>query len=861
MLNAAGSRQRATTQSEPLTVTHAEFVGPMPSTVGPLRVATGDGLNTPGTNAQPLALTATALGAGGIRINWEDMSLSPDAQIVVFRKALEETNWPQLAIGEPAYNATSFTDATAAIGSRYEYRVLVYAELGGGAIEKFILAGNQAAPVTGRGSVLLVVDETQLDSSRDVDQTSLAPALARYKADLMGEGYRVLTMTAPRVDVPRSPPSNQDPSTVAAHFASWSSEVMTLKQRIRDVWAANADLKTVVLLGHVAVPYSGILNPDGSSHVEANGAWAADAFYSVLSAPDSLWTDVATAGEGSGTNVNLPGDGKFDQDTLFEVGYGTPYEGQVFADVAIGRIDFATLSYHKDVAVSAGVKATPGETKLLANYLARNHAWRTGDVSVQRKALFEEQFPFPEYYDTNLLVPNVGFGGVVAGTTSPNEVLGSDEPFPSNVPAANSHDLATQRWLWLYASAGGYPTKQTIHFSPNRQLRSDMYVNGAESSVHDIYKNNNFGPHNAVFNLIYGSYVGDWDGPNGLLRSIIAEVDGLGLTSAWGARPNWEQHHMGLGEPIGTSLEKTINSIGVREAYGYDAYQGSVRLALMGDPTLREANVRPASNVRTAPASGGTTVTWTASADPSIAGYYLYRATTPSGPFVPVDGVLRTGTTFTDTTPAHGAAYYMVRAARLETVPSGSYWNLATGAVSRPKVTASSFSAAFSGHAIDVTFDQNVGASLDVHDFTITGTRYNFATHSNVPAALVPGFDFELASYNPVTRTARLIFHVGTVPSTAGQIPSGRYTLAFQTDGVANAFLSTVDAAYSFQFGYLAGDTNGDLDVDFDDLLILAQRFGQSTGGLGVAAGDLNGDGVVNFDDLLLLAKSYNVSL
>ncbi len=52
------------------------------------------------------------------------------------------------------------------------------------------------------------------------------------------------------------------------------------------------------------------------------------------------------------------------------------------------------------------------------------------------------------------------------------------------------------------------------------------------------------------------------------------------------------------------------------------------------------------------------------------------------------------------------------------------------------------------------------------------------------------------------------------------------------------------------------GDSNLDRDVDFDDLLILAQNYGSTTATL--ALGDNNYDAKVNFDDLLALAQNYN---
>ena len=67
---------------------------------------------------------------------------------------------------------------------------------------------------------------------------------------------------------------------------------------------------SLFLLGHVPVPYSGNINPDG--HPDHQGAWPADGYYADM---DGTWTDISVNNTvATGTrNDNVPGDGKFDQ--------------------------------------------------------------------------------------------------------------------------------------------------------------------------------------------------------------------------------------------------------------------------------------------------------------------------------------------------------------------------------------------------------------------------------------------------------------------------------------------------------------------------------------------------------------------
>jgi hypothetical protein len=69
-----------------------------------------------------------------------------------------------------------------------------------------------------------------------------------------------------------------------------------------------------------------------------------------------------------------------------------------------------------------------------------------------------------------------------------------------------------------------------------------------------------------------------------------------------------------------------------------------------------------------------------------------------------------------------------------------------------------------------------------------------------------------------------------------------------------------ISTAKNISFSVVYGDTNLDKDVDFADLVVLAQNYDTATT-QGIAKGDFNRDGTTNFNDLVLLAQNYNFSL
>jgi hypothetical protein len=93
-------------------------------------------------------------------------------------------------------------------------------------------------------------------------------------------------------------------------------------------------------------------------------------------------------------------------------------------------------------------------------------------------------------------------------------------------------------------------------------------------------------------------------------------------------------------------------------------------------------------------------------------------------------------------------------------------------------------------------------------------------------------------------------------------LPDGvyRFTLSRGTIRGSNGLPTTVDVVTENSDTFLlAGDANRDRSVNFSDLLVLAQNYGQSSRTF--SQGDFNYDGNVNFNDLLLLAQRYGTQL
>jgi hypothetical protein len=382
----------------------------------------------------------------------------------VFKKKKGVNNWGT-AIATLSGSATSYSDNTIVVGESYEYQIIRVANAIKG--YGYINAGLQVAVPSFRGKLILLIDRSIKDS--------LAFEINRLVSDIEGDGWKVINLLVDR-----------------------NQSVANIKEQLKTIYLNDKpNTKALFILGHVPVPYSGLLSPDG--HDDHSGAWPTDAYYGEM---DGNWTDASINDQTASDqrNKNIIGDGKFDQSSFPSA-----------IDLQIGRVDMFDLPAFKLT-----------EIGLLRKYLDKDHAYRHGKTLTISKAVVDDNFGY--------------FGGEAfasSGYRSLGGLIGKD----SIVSDDYLTSLSALPYKWSYGCGGGWY----------------QGANGI-GSTQDIAKTELRG----VFTMLFGSYFGDWDTQNNFLRAPLAS--GNVLTNVWAGRPAWYFHHMGLGENIGFSARFNQNN-------------------------------------------------------------------------------------------------------------------------------------------------------------------------------------------------------------------------------------------------------------------------------------------------------------
>lgn len=503
----------------------------------------------------------------------------------VFRRANPTVGWGS-AIATLGGTANTYVDNTVLVGIPYEYKVQKNGSTNG---YGYINAAIELPEVVNRGILILVVEDTYKGNS------GFDKAVEQTIEDIENDGWIVR-----RIDVNKN------------------DSVPDVKSSILNVYNQNPTLtQGLYLIGHVPVPYSGLMNPD--AHPDHLGAWPTDSYYADV---NGVWTDANVNDNTSASqsrNHNVPGDGKFDQST---VGAN---------ELQVGRLDFFNMPAFSQT-----------EEELLVKYLNKAHQYKIKSYTVGERALVEDNFAsFTEGFSSS------GLRNFSTMFTSSNVVTNLDYRTTMN----------NDGYMWSYGcGAGSYTSCSGIGTTTN--FASDSLQ--------------------TVFTMLFGSYFGDWDNTNNLLRAVIGQ--GLTLNTFWAGRPHWQVHHMALGENIGYSARLTQNNTSSSYFVSTLPYFSKwIHITLLGDPTNRMHYIKPPSNLVVVNNNNDADLSWVASTD-TVLGYNVYRLDPNADSYVKVNSALVTGTTFTDNTVAFGGLNtYIVKAVQLKTTASGSYFNQSLG--------------------------------------------------------------------------------------------------------------------------------------------------------------------------------------
>ncbi len=109
-------------------------------------------------------------------------------------------------------------------------------------------------------------------------------------------------------------------------------------------------------------------------------------------------------------------------------------------------------------------------------------------------------------------------------------------------------------------------------------------------------------------------------------------------------------------------------------------WRNPIWVNLLGDPTTRAFPLAPPARVTVEPTATADVLSWTASPDPDVLGYRVYRSSRPGLAFDLLSGEEALTETQFASDPASADALYMVRAYGLKTVAAGSFHTLSQGA-------------------------------------------------------------------------------------------------------------------------------------------------------------------------------------
>lgn len=432
---------------------------------------------------------------------------------------------------------------------------------------------------------------------------------------------------------------NADRWVVAPIYVSRTATAASVRNSIKAIYDADsANTKAVYLLGSVPVPTLGNFNPD--NHVSR--AISSDAYYAEMT---SAWNSVTQSGcsvtlpqnvGGTGTSPQLPvaqAASTFCHSTL-------PSD----AELQVGRIDMR------------GITAFGGnEQSLLSAYLTKVSNFKNKNFVPNYRSISKDLFSGLYGWETTSSAWST-FSSTVG---SQNMIFDNINQYPP-LPAT----LNGQSHVWVLGAYNGANTQGSI----------DAVI----GNVATLQDSPNYG---GVFNMLWASYIAEWNDQNSLLRSVLAR--GNAMTSVLAGPRHWYFHSMGMGKNIGYGYRVSINNTTanyepIRQGGAYNINSNNGYMTLLGDPTLRMHYVKPPTNLNLTSSGGKVAMSWSASSDEGI-GYNVYEIL--PNQIRRVNPSIITGTSYTSNDNYAVGKKYMVTRVKIEKTNSGAYQNESLGVI------------------------------------------------------------------------------------------------------------------------------------------------------------------------------------
>ncbi len=380
----------------------------------------------------------------------------------------------------------------------------------------------------------------------------------------------------------------------------------------------NFGLDYLILFGRIAVPYAGETAIDG--HGDHIGAWPADCYYGIFT---NKWTDsLADAYSAADPrNRNVPFDGKIDQSIIEDT-----------VRLKIGRIDFYNLPVYAET-----------EIQLYRRYINKIINYNNVNFTVNKKSLIDDRL-------------GVWFKDIFASEAiaNYNAIFENDSIIYDSLQNA----LGRESFMMSYVcSLGLYDSLEWI--------MNSNYFAKMESK--------------ALIMSFLGSYMGDWDSHNNIIRCSIASSP-FTLTANFSGRPYWLYHRLGFGETVGSAYKLSINNDLTQ--YRTNCIYGlkGMHIALMGDPTVRLFRIAPPNNVIFSRNNGIINISWQYT-DDDILGFEIYKSNSDMSAFELISNDYIKDKQFTYNEIIQDSnSIYIIKAVKNQNVVNGSFINRSIGA-------------------------------------------------------------------------------------------------------------------------------------------------------------------------------------